>query len=250
MENCYTVYCHTNLINNKKYIGITRQEPKDRWRQNGKGYQTQEKFWNAIQKYGWHNFEHSILYTNLTAEEAGEKEQKLIALFDSCHNGYNADLGGTITHHSKETIAKIRSAMIGKQHTAETKEFISEYLRNKIGKTVKCLETARIYSSIIEASEDMLIDSSSIIKACTGQQLTAGGYHWCYIQNGQEQLKTRADKRKRRVKCLTTGQEYESVAEAARATNSDFSNISKVCNGKYKKTNGLEWEWVKEKDED
>ena len=83
MDNLYCVYCHINLVNNKKYIGITKQRPQDRWRENGKGYQGQTKFWNAIKKYGWDNFEHIILFTNLTLEEANYKEKELIDYFDT-----------------------------------------------------------------------------------------------------------------------------------------------------------------------
>ena len=43
---------HTNIINNKKYIGITHQKPERRWK-NGKGYhngQTEEQRENLSQK--------------------------------------------------------------------------------------------------------------------------------------------------------------------------------------------------------
>ena len=67
--NNYTIYIHKNKINNKVYIGQTSQNPKKRW-DNGRGYQSSPKFYNAILKYGWDNFEHIILYTNLTLEQA------------------------------------------------------------------------------------------------------------------------------------------------------------------------------------
>lgn len=37
LERKYTVYKHTNIINKKVYIGITKQNPIERWR-NGEGY--------------------------------------------------------------------------------------------------------------------------------------------------------------------------------------------------------------------
>ena len=66
----YNVYKHTNLINHKSYIGITSQKCENRWGINGKGYELQPKFYHAIQKYGWDNFQHDILYTNLDKETA------------------------------------------------------------------------------------------------------------------------------------------------------------------------------------
>jgi hypothetical protein len=62
--NTYIVYKHTSP-NNKVYIGITKKKPNDRWA-SGFGYEHQIYFFRAIVKYGWDNFKHEILYTNLT----------------------------------------------------------------------------------------------------------------------------------------------------------------------------------------
>ena len=74
---------HINKINNKKYIGITGRNPKLRWGVNGNGYKGNKYFYNAIQKYGWENFEHKILFENLSLEEACDKEKYLIELYKS-----------------------------------------------------------------------------------------------------------------------------------------------------------------------
>ena len=59
-EYIYTVYMHTSP-SNKRYIGVTKQKPISRWRTDGSGYKHNKHFWNAIQKYGWDNFEHIII---------------------------------------------------------------------------------------------------------------------------------------------------------------------------------------------
>jgi predicted GIY-YIG superfamily endonuclease len=63
----YSVYIHINKSNNKKYIGITSQKPEKRWG-NGKNYKKNTYIRRAIDKYGWDNFEHIILKTNLSSE--------------------------------------------------------------------------------------------------------------------------------------------------------------------------------------
>ena len=91
----YIVYKHTSP-NNKIYIGISKNDPKYRWLNNGKGYKLQTLFFNAIIKYGWINFKHEILYTNLSEEEALNKEEELIRLYKSYDRryGYNISLRG------------------------------------------------------------------------------------------------------------------------------------------------------------
>ena len=69
-HNTWTVYCHINKINNKTYVGITsKKNPYERWR-NGKGYADTPHFGAAIKKYGWDNFEHIIIASSLTEDEA------------------------------------------------------------------------------------------------------------------------------------------------------------------------------------
>ena len=110
--NNYTVYMHKNIINDKIYIGITIQNVNKRWL-NGKGYTNNDYFNKAIQKYGWENFEHIILYENLTKEEAEQKEIELIAQYKSNQReyGYNIANGGNHKgKHSEDTKKKMSKA--------------------------------------------------------------------------------------------------------------------------------------------
>ena len=96
VQNNYTVYMHVSP-SGKKYVGITGDSPKNRW-DSGHGYRRNPHFWNAIQKYGWNNFEHLILYTDLTKDEAKEYEIKLIKEYNLTNKkyGYNVSEGGDL----------------------------------------------------------------------------------------------------------------------------------------------------------
>lgn len=246
--NNYKVYIHTNTINNKKYVGLTRQECNERWRHDGLGYASQPKFFNAIVKYGWDQFTHEIVASNLTEEEASELEKQLIQTLDTIANGYNVSLGGSTTNHSPETLEKMRQSMLGKHHTAETKELIRQQKKDE-WIPVKSLEDNCTYENIGEASRITGIDKSSITKCCQGIMFKAGGKTWRYLDPVlADRFKTATDNRvnkaKKPVFCITTETYYETVREAAQATRSDESNIIKVCKGKYKTTNGLKWRYA------
>lgn len=159
----YVVYKHTSP-NGKCYIGITRQKPETRWRKDGSGYIGNTYIYNAIKKYGFENFQHEILYTGLTKEEAEQKEIELIAYYKSDNRdfGYNIEHGGNSVgklseetkrkiayanqNRSLETREKLRKAMLGKKLPIETRKKISESnmgrevsedTRNKIGNAIR-----------------------------------------------------------------------------------------------------------------
>lgn len=58
------------------------------------GSYNQPLFANAILKYGWDNFEHKILYTGLTKEEANKIEKELVAKWREVGLSYNITRGG------------------------------------------------------------------------------------------------------------------------------------------------------------
>ena len=86
------VYKITNLLNNKIYIGITNNYKK-RWA-NHKCCKT-SLIGKAIQKYKIENFKFEILFSNLSIEEASNKEIELIQYYDClAPKGYNISKGG------------------------------------------------------------------------------------------------------------------------------------------------------------
>lgn len=119
----FCVYEHL-FPNGKRYIGITSKKPTARW-ENGSGYDKnhQSVMYNAIQKYGWDNIQHNILYDNLTEQEAKQKEKELIQYYhtfirDPNCMGYNMTLGGegTLGHKGEKNVSRInRERLLGKK---------------------------------------------------------------------------------------------------------------------------------------
>lgn len=104
----------------------------------GKNYFSSIKFFRAIQKYGWENFTHEILYENLNKEAANKIERDLIRKYDSINNGYNIQEGGytSLTQNSLDKMSKslkqgyldhperrqkISEKLIGRKNSEETK---------------------------------------------------------------------------------------------------------------------------------
>lgn len=97
----FCVYKHTSP-SCKCYIGITCRNPLLRWR-NGRGYfgktgksgkYNHPYFVSAINKYGWDNFKHEILYSELEETQAKIMERSLIRYYKNLGLSYNITDGG------------------------------------------------------------------------------------------------------------------------------------------------------------
>ena len=213
----YCVYVHTNKINGKRYVGLTRQAPNRRWR-NGDGYKGSTHFYNAIIKYGWDGFNHEIIKSELSKEEAQEMEEKLIKEYNTQDEnyGYNLESGGCAPQHSEETIEKLREMFTGKYVSDETKAKLKEAFKNRPGREwteaskeklrnsklghsvseetkdklrkafsqpVLCVELNRVFNSMKEAADYFGLSKCTISAAIKGRNKTAAGYHWKLIDS-------------------------------------------------------------------
>lgn len=206
-EKKWYVYMHTNLINGKKYIGITSKKPEYRW-QHGNGYRGNEHFWRAIQKYGWdEGFTHEILFFNLSIEDAAKIEQELIKEYNTndYNYGYNLTSGGdrkynfSISEETRQKMIKSHSGennkWIGRKHKPESKEKMS---LAKIGKynginswnskAVFSPELNEMFFSQSEVKEKYDICSSHIGDCCSGKRNYSGKHpetgvqlSWLYV---------------------------------------------------------------------
>lgn len=102
----YVVYCHTNCVNGKRYVGwakcINDQTPHEamtrRWQTHASNGRS-DLFPKAIRKYGEHNFTHELLdvLSSRTAATAAEKlwiRQLRCYAFENDGHGYNMTPGG------------------------------------------------------------------------------------------------------------------------------------------------------------
>lgn len=109
----YSVYMHTSPTG-KIYVGITSYKPCElRWGTGGSGYTSNKHFWSAIKKYGWNNFKHDIICTEVSLAEACKIECNLITKYNSSDPsfGYNQTTGGDVrTHFNEDARSKIAAA--------------------------------------------------------------------------------------------------------------------------------------------
>lgn len=146
----YIVYMHI-FPNNKKYIGITSKTPNGRW-EGGSGYDSikQPVMYNAIQKYGWDNIQHIILFENLSYKEACQKEVELIKLYKTNCRKYGNDYGYNMTDGGDGTTGHVVSD--------ETKQKMSKIKQGRVGKdcpnsrSVYC--DGKIYDSLTQFREE------------------------------------------------------------------------------------------------
>lgn len=222
----YTVYVHISP-NKKRYVGITKQEPRKRWAY-GKGYRkNQSLFYNAIQKYGWENFEHYILFEGVSKDFAIKKERELIKLWKTNNRkyGYNITLDG-------EGVCGI----------AREESYKPVDLYDLEGNFIKG------FISMTEASYYLFgnaIEVRNISKCCYGMCVTVKNKYIFRLkgENFDKYRTNHIDKVKVCQYDLNGNllKIYNSIKEAEFLTNTN--NISLVCIGKRISANGYIWRY-------
>lgn len=208
----WVVYVHTCRINEKRYIGVTSQDPiEKRFNYNGSGYKTSTKFWNAIQKYGWNNFDHRIIVSSESKEHIMELEKFYIKLFRTQEDkyGYNILEGGDNAYHypaevrkrMSESNKKYKGGMLGKHHSEETKE------------KIRAAQAGRKMSPERHARH---------IEAMKKQRGKPG--HKMSEENKNKLIEIS----KRKVLCVETGEVFDSMTECANQFNVLISNLSRA----------------------
>ena len=148
------VYCYTNKINNKKYIGQTTQTLKERHRKHmhpSNKHDYTVHFHRAIRKYGIENFKLEIIHFGKSLYELNYFEKFYIKYYntlskDNC--GYNIATGGSngnpYAGKTEEEMMEIRQKQsdshIGKNKGKNNHNYgkhLSEETRQKISEAKK-----------------------------------------------------------------------------------------------------------------
>lgn len=137
----FSVYTHANRETGKVYVGITSMKPERRWL-NGNGYRENKKFFSDIEKYGWDAFDHKIIATDLTEEQAVSIEKALISGYEATNRGYNKSEGGK--YASKRAL----------NHTANQ---IKDGMKHLLSAHPYLADTIEIFDSAEAAGSDSLL---------------------------------------------------------------------------------------------
>lgn len=122
------VYCITNAITGKKYVGQTRNTLAKRWWWH-KLYAARgssSAIHGAIRKYGESAFKLSQLDVARSLEELNQKEIFYIKQLNTlAPSGYNLTTGGDVFTHSEETRAKMSRSLKGRTFSQEARQRMS-----------------------------------------------------------------------------------------------------------------------------
>lgn len=138
-------------------------------------------------------------------------------------------------------------------------EFVDENLRKKAElkqkqkknlrkRPIICLDTGEIFESAIEAAKHFNILPSTICSVCRGKVIRSGGMKFEYLDqplSEENRRRERNNPNAKKIRCIDTGEIFNSILVASKAFNISTSSISFACNSERKSGGGYHWEFVK-----
>lgn len=250
MEKTWCVYCHTTP-SKKRYVGITSKSPCKRWG-NGKNYNANVHFSNAIKKYGWENITHEILEQNLSKETACELEKEYIKLFNSYNPeyGYNKTLGGESGAKQTDYVKKLLSYK--QKANWENFEYRQNILLKRFGR--KHSEETKRKMSIAHKLENLTLEQrEKMSKANKGRKYPNRSGHPCTLETRMKISESKKGihcggngRKPRKVICIETQQVFESAKIAEEIVGINKTYIYNCCEKKQKTAKKLHWMFLDE----
>lgn len=255
--NC--IYMYTNKINNKKYVGQTknlldrhRRHVQTSFNKNAKrDYNT--PFHRAIRKYGIENFEIKILAENIeTQEKLNEYEIFFIKRYKTLNiqNGYNVAEGGynnpfvgktekemdefkrKVSESRKGQMIGENNPFYGKKHTEETKNKISKNHANVSG------ENNPNYGKQMSESQKEKLRQINIGKIISEETKNKISRAMKGKNNPRAKMTIQYDKQGKIVKIW----DYAKQASEELGINTD--SITRCCRGEGKSAGGFYWKYL------
>lgn len=200
------IYKVTNKQNNKFYIGQTRNQLKDRWRDHTGAARrgSLAPIHQAIRKYGVDKFQLEILEKCSSLEEMNKRE---IALISSMKPQYNIHHGGN-SSFTEEHGERVRKAMMRPE---VRKKILKTSTDPKINKRLRKALKEKVHSN-----------KETVDKMIQGGMKFAKKIKAINISTGEERI-------------------FDAQRIAERELNIPNSSIRKVLNGKLKQTHGFKF---------
>lgn len=278
------IYCITNNINQKKYVGLTIHSIKHRFKEHKSDSKRKRcanmPLYKAFKKYGIENFTIEAL-EETDNDKLSDREIywiKKLGTYDS-HNGYNATRGGQggRRKYNEEdikqiiqfwklgfTITEIAECFNIAEHIVsdsvsslpefkeKTQETITQRIRKARGRKINQYtlngEFVKSYDTISDAQKELgLKDTTQVLACCKNPEYTCHGFLFRYDGDTPPSKEQHYGKRRKVNQYDLQGNliaTYNTLTEASKVVDSKAGYISNACRGKQHTHHGYVWRYA------